>query len=197
MLTSGICDAYRNGVAALSRNANVPSIAKHQFANNSAASLAGAAVFATDAQSFLGDSSLSAEVFGPATLLVKYENQAELLDIARQLEGQLTATIHGTEEELNSASELRSVLETRAGRLLFNGFPTGVEVGQAMVHGGPFPATSDGRSTSVGTRAALRFVRQVCYQDWPDAALPDELKETNPLQICRLVDGALTRGSID
>jgi NADP-dependent aldehyde dehydrogenase len=193
MLTSGICDAYHNGIAALALNARVTSIAAHQFENNSAASLAGAAVFATDAQSFLGDSSLSAEVFGPATLLVKYENQAELLEIARQLEGQLTATIHATEEELNSASELRSVIETKAGRLLFNGFPTGVEVGQAMVHGGPFPATSDGRSTSVGTRAALRFVRQVCYQDWPDAALPDELKEANPLQIWRLIDGRLAK----
>ena len=194
MLTSGICDAYRNGVAALALNARVTSIAAHQFANNSAASLAGAAVFATDARSFLSDSSLSAEVFGPATLLVKYENQAELLAIARQLEGQLTATIHGTEEELKRASELRSVIETKAGRLLFNGFPTGVEVGHAMVHGGPFPATSDGRSTSVGTRAALRFVRQVCYQDWPDAALPDELQEANPLHIWRLIDGQLAKG---
>ena len=85
------------------------------------------------------------------------------------------------------------ILETKAGRLLFNGFPTGVEVCHSMVHGGPFPATSDGRSTSVGTRAALRFVRAVCYQDWPDATLPDELKDDNPLKIWRMVDGQMTK----
>lgn len=191
MLTPGICAAYRDGVSALGQNSRVELIARQEVDN-----LAGAALFATDGATFLDDDSLSVEVFGPSTLLVKYSSREQLLDIARHLEGQLTATIHATEEELNGLTELSGILETRAGRLLFNGFPTGVEVCHAMVHGGPFPATSDGRSTSVGTRAALRFVRPVCYQDWPDSALPDELKDANPLNIWRMVDGQMTRTSV-
>ena len=125
---------------------------------------------------------LSEEIFGPTTLIVTYENDEQLLELAHSLEGQLTATIHASEKELAEHQELLDVLQTKAGRLLFNGFPTGVEVCHAMVHGGPYPATSDGRSTSVGTRAIFRFTRQVCFQSFPDAALPDELKEENPLQ---------------
>lgn len=192
MLTAGICAAYRAGVSALAQNSRVTLIVRQEVPSE-ANHLAGAALFQTDAVSFLEDGDLWAEVFGPATLLVTYSSQEQLIDIARHLEGQLTATIHGSEAELPGCDELINILETKAGRLLFNGFPTGVEVGQAMVHGGPFPATSDGRSTSVGTRAALRFVRAVCYQDWPDAALPEELKEGNPLKIWRLVDGQTTR----
>jgi NADP-dependent aldehyde dehydrogenase len=191
MLTSGICAAYQEGVSSLARNSRVTLIAKPEVQDKAAA--AGAGLFATDGISFLADGGLSAEVFGPATLLVKYSSREQLVDIARHLEGQLTATIHGTESELRESHELLGVLETKAGRLLFNGFPTGVEVCHAMVHGGPFPATSDGRSTSVGTRAALRFVRAVCYQDWSDSALPDELKQENPLKIWRMVDGQVTK----
>jgi alpha-ketoglutaric semialdehyde dehydrogenase len=191
MLTGGICDAYSEGVDKLAKNDGVRKLIASTA--SPANGHAGAALFQTDALTFLADSSLSAEVFGPATLLVTYSSSEQLLDIARHLEGQLTATIHGSGEELQSLTELRGILERKAGRLLFNGFPTGVEVGHAMVHGGPFPATSDGRSTSVGTRAALRFVRPVCYQDWPDAALPDELKDGNPLQIWRIVDGRLSK----
>jgi NADP-dependent aldehyde dehydrogenase len=105
------------------------------------------------------------------------------------LEGQLTATLHGTEADLAANGALIRILETKAGRLLCNGFPTGVEVCHAMNHGGPYPATADGRSTSVGTRAIERFARPLCYQSFPDAALPDELKEANPLNLWRLVDG--------
>jgi NADP-dependent aldehyde dehydrogenase len=112
-----------------------------------------------------------------------------MLSAARAMEGQLTATIHGTPEDLASNRELIAILESKAGRLLFNGFPTGVEVCHAMTHGGPYPATADGRSTSVGTRAIERFVRPICYQNFPDAALPEELKEANPLGIWRIVDG--------
>lgn len=189
MLTSGIRSAYCAGTAALADNPRVTSLANQEVAS----AAAGAALFVTDAASLLQDSSLSAEVFGPATLLVRYSSREQLSEVARQLEGQLTATIHGTEQELQDASELCAILETKAGRLLFNGFPTGVEVGHAMVHGGPFPATSDGRSTSVGTRAVFRFVRQICYQDWPDSALPDELKDDNPLHLWRMVDGKMTK----
>jgi NADP-dependent aldehyde dehydrogenase len=191
MLTPGICSAYREGVEALVLHSRVSLLERQEVMGETNDSTAGAALFETDAAAFLEDPDLSAEVFGPVTLLVKYSSREELIDIARSLEGQLTATIHGAEDELKDLTVLRGTLETKAGRLLFNGFPTGVEVSNAMVHGGPFPATSDGRSTSVGTRAALRFVRPVCYQDWPDAALPDELKDENPLKIWRTVDGEM------
>ena len=153
----------------------------------------GAALFETDAQSFLKDPDLASEIFGPATLLVRHSQREEILRIANELEGHLTATIHGTEEDLREFSDLVSILETKVGRLVFNGFPTGVEVCHAMVHGGPFPATSDGRSTSVGTQAIYRFCRPVCFQNFPDAVLPEELKDSNPLGIWRLVDGEMTR----
>jgi NADP-dependent aldehyde dehydrogenase len=153
----------------------------------------GAALFETDAQSFLKDPDLASEIFGPATLLVRHSQREEILRIASELEGHLTATIHGTEEDLREFSDLVSILETKVGRLVFNGFPTGVEVCHAMVHGGPFPATSDGRSTSVGTQAIYRFSRPVCYQNFPESALPEELKDGNPLGIWRMVDGEMTR----
>ena len=116
-----------------------------------------------------------------------------LLATAQALRGHLTATLHGTSEDMVGAAELIRVLETKVGRILFNGFPTGVEVCHAMVHGGPFPAASDARFTSVGTRAMLRFARPVCYQDFPDAALPEPLQDSNPLGIQRMRNGVLGR----
>jgi NADP-dependent aldehyde dehydrogenase len=112
-----------------------------------------------------------------------------MLAAAEKLEGQLTATVHGTPDELPNYGDLLKILQMKAGRLVCNGFPTGVEVCHAMNHGGPYPATADGRSTSVGTRAIERFTRPVCYQNFPDTALPDALKESNPLGLFRLVDG--------
>src|SRR6266508_764962 len=191
MLTPGICSAYREGAEKLCRNPRVELIAE-QKVNDTGSCLVGAALFQTDAIAFLEDQSLCAEVFGPSTLLIEYSSREQLIDCARSLEGQLTATIHADEEELRNSRDLIAILQMKAGRLVFNGFPTGVEVGHAMVHGGPFPATSDGRSTSVGTRAALRFARSVCYQDWPDDDLPEELKNANPLRIRRMVDGRMT-----
>jgi NADP-dependent aldehyde dehydrogenase len=156
----------------------------------------GAALFETDAQSFLKDPDLSEEIFGPATLLVRHSNRAEVLEAARNLEGHLTATIHGSAQDLTEFDDLIAILETKVGRLVLNSFPTGVEVTHAMVHGGPYPATSDGRSTSVGTQAIFRFARPVCYQGFPDAALPDELKDGNPLGIWRMIDGEMAREPI-
>src|SRR5579862_6814463 len=150
------------------------------------------ALFETDAAAFLG-SDLDAEIFGPTTLLVRHSTRDQLLEIARSLEGHLTATIHGTPQDLRDFADLIAILETKVGRLVFNGFPTGVEVSHAMVHGGPYPSTSDGRSTSVGTRAIFRFTRPVCYQGFPDEALPEELKDKNPLGIWRMVNGQMTR----
>ncbi|HET7748584.1 MAG TPA: aldehyde dehydrogenase (NADP(+)), partial [Terriglobales bacterium] len=154
---------------------------------------AAATVFQTDAEKFLGDPSLGEELFGPSTLLINYSTREQLLQLARSLEGHLTATIHGTEQDLSDYRDLVQILETRVGRIIFNGFPTGVEVCHAMVHGGPYPATSDSRTTSVGTLAILRFARPVCFQGFPQQALPEELQDSNPLGIWRLVEGRLTR----
>jgi alpha-ketoglutaric semialdehyde dehydrogenase len=156
----------------------------------------GAALFETDAKSLLKDPELAEEIFGPATLLVRHSDRNELLDAALALEGHLTATIHGTEQDLDEFGDLIAILERKVGRLVLNSFPTGVEVSHAMVHGGPYPATSDGRSTSVGSQAIFRFARPVCYQGFPDAVLPDELKDGNPLNAWRMVDGEMTREPI-
>ena len=150
-------------------------------------------LFETDVPSFLG-SDLDTEIFGPTTLLVQHSSHDQVLDVARSLEGHLTATIHGTEQDLREFADLITILETKVGRLVFNGFPTGVEVCHAVVHGGPYPSTSDGRSTSVGSNAIFRFTRLVCYQGFPESALPDELKDANPLGISRMVNGEMVHG---
>lgn len=150
-------------------------------------------VFETTAIDFLDTPDLNEEIFGPTTLLIKSQSKQDLLEIARSLEGQLTASVHGSEEDLKEYADLIRILETKVGRLIFNGFSTGVEVCPSMVHGGPYPATSDSRSTAVGTRAITRFARLVCFQNFPDSALPDELKEANPLGLWRIVDGEFKR----
>ena len=150
-------------------------------------------IFETSAVSFLETPDLNEEIFGPSTLIIRSNDHAELLRIARSLEGQLTASVHGTEEDLKQYADLIEILEAKVGRLIFNGFSTGVEVCPSMVHGGPYPATSDGRSTAVGTRAIRRFSRFVCYQNFPQDSLPEELKDANPLNLWRIVDGELQR----
>ena len=194
MLTGSISAAYRNAVSVFAHHAAIEELVWGETEPPGAQ--CNPAVFKTNARSFLAHPELATELFGPATLLVTYSDIAQLSGIARDLEGQLTATIHATETELHQISDLLTTLETKVGRIVLNGFPTGVEVCHSMVHGGPFPATSDGRSTSVGTRAALRFVRPVCYQDLPDSALPDELKDNNPLTIWRLVNGKFTMAAV-
>lgn len=149
-------------------------------------------LFQVPVAEYLSDRQLSEEIFGPSTLLVSYRDSQELTAAIHLLEGHLTATVHGTEGDLRQAAELINELRTKVGRLLFAGYPTGVEVGHAMMHGGPYPASSDARSTSVGTRAMLRFVRPVCYQDAPDWLLPQELRRANPLGIVRLLNGEWT-----
>jgi NADP-dependent aldehyde dehydrogenase len=189
MLTARIQNAYCEGATAWAKNTAVQTLVRP--ADSESAARAG--LYMTNAASFLADPSLASEVFGPATLLIEYSGFDQLLEIARSLEGQLTATIHLVDSELGKAAELSRALENKVGRIVYNGFPTGVEVGPAMVHGGPFPATSDGRSTSVGTRAAFRFVRAVCFQDAPQSLLPDELRDGNPRVIWRMVNGEITR----
>lgn len=192
LLTSGIQSSYSAAINARRTNTSVRLIAEKQPSATGGEFGAGAALFETDVQTFLSDETLAAEIFGPATLLVRNSNREEVLEAARKLEGHLTATIHGTDGDLEEFRDLVAILTRKVGRLVFNGFPTGVEVCHAMVHGGPYPATSDGRSTSVGSQAIFRFCRPVCYQGFPQTALPEELKDANPMHIWRLVDGEMT-----
>jgi NADP-dependent aldehyde dehydrogenase len=150
----------------------------------------------TDARHYAERPELRGEIYGPATLLVRCETREEVLALARGLEGHLTATLHATPADLAAHEALVSSLRRRAGRLIVNGFPTGVEVAPAMHHGGPHPASSDARSTSVGTAAILRFARPVCFQDFPQDALPEELRDANPRGLLRLVDGRPTRDAL-
>jgi alpha-ketoglutaric semialdehyde dehydrogenase len=187
MLTADLCAAYHSGIEKFSKIPGVHAAVKVE--EDTGKAQAGAAMFVTDAKTFLGHHELMDEIFGPSTLIVQCDSRGQMLEAVAKLEGQLTATLHGTEQDLAANRDLIHILETKAGRLLVNGFPTGVEVCHAMTHGGPYPATADGRSTSVGTRAINRFVRPVCFQNFPDSALPDELKTANPLNLWRLIDG--------
>ncbi|RMP33423.1 Aldehyde dehydrogenase protein [Pseudomonas amygdali pv. lachrymans] len=136
-----------------------------------------------------GDQLLQEEVFGPTTLIIEVADDAQLKDALQALRGQLTATVIGEPADLSQYSWLQPILEEKVGRILFNGYPTGVEVCEAMVHGGPYPATSDARGTSVGTLAIDRFLRPVCYQNLADSQLPAALQNANPLGLRRLVNG--------
>ena len=147
----------------------------------------------TSAQVFLKNPHLQEEVFGPFTLLVTYKNGDELMQLVKALHGQLTATVFGETHELGHQRNLIHELNQIAGRLIINGVPTGVEVCHAMQHGGPYPASTDGRFTSVGTEAVRRFVRPVAYQDFPVELLPEALQNGNPLGIWRKVDGVFEK----
>lgn len=185
MLTPGIFNAYDSSVGSLAEHAEVAAVGLANTGPNQGQ----AHLFVTRAEDFLANHSLQAEMFGAASLVVQCANDEEVRQVAECLEGQLTVTLHLDDTDLENARALLPALERKAGRLLVNGWPTGVEVCDAMVHGGPFPATSDSRTTSVGTAAILRFLRPVCYQDFPDALLPTALKHSNPLQLRRLLDG--------
>jgi NADP-dependent aldehyde dehydrogenase len=189
MLNPGIRDAYESGLATFGKTEGVALLSKSATDVDASKTQAGAHVWTTDIDAFSRTPELSEEVFGPTTLVVRCKVKEELLKAANQLEGHLTATIHGTEEDLAEHKDLVEILERKVGRIIFNGFPTGVEVCHSMHHGGPYPATTDGRSTSVGTAAIFRFTRLVCFQGFPQNGLPDDLKDANPNGIWRLVDG--------
>ncbi|MGO3660771.1 MAG: aldehyde dehydrogenase (NADP(+)), partial [Microbacterium gubbeenense] len=148
-------------------------------------------IHSTSIEKFVSNEVLQGEIFGAASLIVRYADVSELPAAAERLEGQLTATLQLADSDAPQAAALIPVLERKAGRILANGWPTGVEVGHAMVHGGPFPATSDSRTTSVGSLAIERFLRPVAYQNLPDALLPAPLQNSNPWGVPRLVDGSL------
>lgn len=193
MLNAGTLDSYCNGVAALHGHPGV----RHLAGRPQQGQQAQPQLFQADAQLLLdGDARLQEEVFGHCTLVVEVADESQLVDVVRALHGQLTATLIAEPEDLQQFARLVPELERKAGRLLLNGYPTGVEVCDAMVHGGPYPATSDARGTSVGSLAIDRFLRPVCYQNYPDALLPDALKDANPLGIMRLVDSGYTRAPL-
>ena len=191
LLTAGICKSYERGVTQRTKLRQVASSRLKDAGFRATTTL-----FETDLDAVLSDHDLAEELFGPSTLVVRYQQRDKLLRFAEGLEGHLTATIHGTEQDLRDYADLVEILEHKVGRLVFNGYPTGVEVSHAMVHGGPYPSTSDARFTSVGTQAILRFARPVCFQSFPDAALPQELQNGNPLGIWRTVNGSLSREAL-
>ena len=173
MLHAGIASAFAESVKRMRTNSRVETLVAP--VDDPTAAATGMYLFKTSATALLDDGDLASEMFGPAALLVQYSNCYEMLATARSLPGQLTASIHADEVELESASDFIEILSERAGRLVVNQFPTGVEVGHAMVHGGPYPATTNSSSTSVGANAIRRFARPVCFQNFPDAALPAAL----------------------
>ena len=195
LLTTGIASHYASALEQRISSGDARVLARGNKTEGATGAAAQAVLLVGDSKDLLADDELAKEIFGPSTLMVPYANREEMLAIAERLEGHLTATIHAEEGELAEYSDLIDILTRKAGRLILNAYPTGVEVSHAMVHGGPFPATSDGRSTSVGSQAIFRFARLVCYQDFPDAALPDALKTTNPLGIWRMVNGEMTRAA--
>lgn len=187
MLTSNILKAYNEGVQKTLTIPYVEELASGLESNS--VNTATPKVFKTSIENFINNEILAEENFGPSSVLVEATSKNDILEAARNLEGHLTATIHGTDQDFEDYKELFDILELKVGRILINGFPTGVEVCHSMVHGGPYPATTAPQSTSVGSNAIKRFVRPVCFQDYPDAFLPDALKAKNKLNIWRLVNG--------
>ena len=153
-------------------------------------------VYQVDASKWFDNPKLSEEIFGPAAIIVECRDEDELVEVATQFCGQLTATLHMNDKDTELAKDLCTILESKAGRILVNGFPTGVEVAHSMVHGGPYPASTDARSTSVGSLAIQRFVRPISYQSLPDALLPVALQNDNPWNISRLIDGTYSNQKI-
>ncbi|MEE3851732.1 aldehyde dehydrogenase (NADP(+)) [Gordonia sp. LSe1-13] len=189
MLTPTIAASYADGVQTFDGAAQ----AVARGAESTAPNACRAALFTTTADDFLASETLQQEIFGSSSLVVKCRDQQQVQEVTAKLEGQLTATIHADDTDHTAAGELLQLLELKAGRILFNGWPTGVEVGHAMVHGGPYPATSDSRTTSVGSLAIERFLRPVAYQDVPASLLPTPVADGNPEQIWRRIDGELSR----
>lgn len=192
MLHEGICENYYKGFNKLVAHNGI-----EKLVTPDEDVLTGKAALAkTSVKEWLQNPEMQEEVFGPFTLVVTYNGLDELEQAAEQLQGQLTCTIWGSDAELKQAETLKDIVREKCGRLLFAGVPTGVEVSHAMTHGGPFPATTDSRSTSVGTYAIKRFARPVTFQSAPQELLPEELKDENALSIWRTINGQLTRDSI-
>jgi alpha-ketoglutaric semialdehyde dehydrogenase len=189
MLTSGIREAFESGTSRFASAPGVETLA--EGAPGDGPNAPAPVVFSTDAERLREEESLQDEIFGASSLVARYDSLDELLSIAEALEGQLTATIHATASENEQVRQLLPILERKVGRILYNGWPTGVEVNHSMVHGGPFPSTSDSRTTSVGTLAIQRFLRPVAYQNLPDELLPEPVADANPWNQVRSIDGRI------
>jgi alpha-ketoglutaric semialdehyde dehydrogenase len=187
MLTPSIHHNYEHGVSRLSQQPRVKAHARGLEAGSPHAGRA--ALFSTDGNALLQDLTLAEEVFGSSSLVVRCEDLEQLVATLESFEGQLSMSIHMDSTDEAIAERLLPVMERKAGRLIVNGWPTGVEVSHAIVHGGPFPATSDGRSSSVGSLAIDRFLRPVCYQNFPDSLLPKELRQDHPRPFLHRFDG--------
>ena len=194
MLTQGIKNAYDKGIQYALSIEGVQELAIGQKGEQE--NSATATVFQTSIDKFLKNEVLAEENFGPSSILITAETKAQLLEAAENLAGHLTATVHGTPTDLENYKDLFEILEKKVGRIIINGYPTGVEVCHSMVHGGPYPATTAPQSTSVGTNAIKRFVRPICFQDYPKALLPKALHNDNPLNIWRLINGLWTNEKI-
>lgn len=193
MLHRGICDAYDAGTAVWHTVAGLKLAGESAAAPEPAATQAACRIFTTTLDVLESNEELSREVFGPCSIVTECPDPASLLRFARSLDGQLTAAIHGTPEDLREFAPLVRVLERKVGRIIFNGFGTGIEPCPSMHHGGPYPAASHSFFTSIGTSSIYRFVRPVCYQGFPDDCLPEALQNANPRGSLRLVDGAYSR----
>jgi len=196
MLHAGIHGAYSAGIAERVQNGALELVGQSATAADPARGEAAAYLFATTQEGLLADPTLFEELFGPVSTLVSCTDPADFVAVAEKLDGSLSATIHGTLEDLEAHRDLIAVLRRKVGRLLFNGYPVGLEICHSIHHGGPYPATTHSHFTSIGTRAMHRFVRPVCYQDWPDGHLPMELQNSNPRGILRLVNGERTRDEV-
>ncbi|MBT6956901.1 MAG: aldehyde dehydrogenase (NADP(+)) [Opitutae bacterium] len=196
MLHSGIFQNYNSILKIFCQTQGVRIHTRSGITSNPARIEADTLVLETDYTTWCMREELRQECFGPASIVVRIKNLEELLSFARNMEGSLTATIHGTHDDLEKYKSLLQALETHAGRLVYNGFPTGVEIGYATHHSGPYPAASSAYHTSIGIDSIYRFVRPVCYQNCPDEQLPPELQDKNPKGILRKIDGEMTKCEI-
>jgi NADP-dependent aldehyde dehydrogenase len=194
MLNKAVCNNYYKSKKLLESQPGIKVLATVENASDDYKGAA--ALLQIDAGDFIKNENLQAEVFGPSSLIVKCKDQAELLQALQALHGQLTGTVMGTKEDIETFATCIDVLKNKVGRLLYNGVPTGVEVCHAMVHGGPYPATTHAASTSVGADAIRRFARPICLQDCPPEFLPEQLKDDNGLNIMRKINGHYTRDRV-
>jgi NADP-dependent aldehyde dehydrogenase len=194
MLNQTICKSYYSTRNKISQTKKLTTLVEGKNAENEFKG--SPALYQVNGADFIQQTELQEEVFGPSSLIVLCDDLTELEAALESLEGQLTGSIFGIDEELKRYSSIADILQQKVGRLIFNSVPTGVEVCDSMVHGGPFPATTDSRTTSVGTDAIRRFVRPVCYQDCPSDLLPLYLQNANEAFIMRKINGVLTRDSI-
>jgi len=193
MLNAGTLNSYVSGLSHLAEHAGIQHLAGQEQQGEQALPQ----LFKADVELLLaGNQLLQEEIFGPTTIVIEVEDKAQLLQALSSMNGQLTTSLIADESDLAEFADVVPVLEEKAGRLLLNGYPTGVEVCDAMVHGGPYPATSDARGTSVGTLAIDRYLRPVCYQNYPQNLLPEALRDENPLNLLRLINGEMTRDRI-